>query len=417
MARKSRYQVSESGNGVFQYFNNGVLAQTVLYPARLDEFQITESTSHQWPVRKTNVKRRKQLDSGGNFLTQKCKVTGLKTVHIDTGGSQRFVYNGPLAAYVNNYHPTSADFASVPVPSNSTLDGLGTKAIANSLPTNPLSGMGQFLGELREGLAGMLPDHKIWKDKAHSFQSLARRGVGEHLKAQFGWVPFLKDIITFADVAKNADKHIKQYERNSGRHVRRRFTFPDVVTTVVTNLGTSYGSPSLPSQMYDTPGTLIRTTKTTTKRWFSGAFTYYLPKVETYGDVAKYGEALASKLYGLRVTPSLLWKLTPWSWASDWTNSIGDVIHNWSAFANDGLVMHYGYIMEHQHRETTYALVGLTLRGGEKPALTQTFVTETKVRRKATPYGFGLNPSSFSAKQWSIIGALGISRAPKSLIF
>lgn len=126
-------------------------------------------------------------------------------------------------------------------------------------------------------------------------------------------------------------------------------------------------------------------------------------------------EALANKLFGLRLTPELWWQLSPWSWAADWVGNTGSVLHNLSAFSNDGLVMRYGYVMETVKVVTTYTLVDCVLRTGQKVDSSQTYVQERKQRRRATPFGFGLNPASFSDKQWSIIAALGISRMPRSL--
>jgi len=44
-------------------------------------------------------------------------------------------------------------------------------------------------------------------------------------------------------------------------------------------------------------------------------------------------------------------------------------------------------------------------------------ITSVKQRSVATPFGFGLDPGAFSPKQWSIIAALGFSKAPRSLNF
>jgi hypothetical protein len=170
-------------------------------------------------------------------------------------------------------------------------------------------------------------------------------------------------------------------------------------------------------------GVLTKTTVITTKRWFAGAFTYHLPTIgpDDNGFVktiekAKIAEAQANRLFGLRLTPDLIWKLAPWSWAIGWVSNAGDVIHNWSAFSNDGLVLDYGYLMEHKIQQIQYSLVDVGSSDGTT-SFYQEFRYETKTRRRATPYGFGVNPASFTAKQWGIIAALGISKQPLSLNF
>ena len=164
----------------------------------------------------------------------------------------------------------------------------------------------------------------------------------------------------------------------------------------------------------EAPGKLTRTEQTTIHRWFSGSFTYYLPP-EKAGY--KSFDAYAHRLYGLRLDIDLIWKVAPWTWAADWITNFGDNVRNVAAFSNDGLVMRYGYVMEKTTTVVEYALNGLKLYGQPPLNLKQAFITQTKVRRKATPYGFGLDPGTFTAKQWSIIAALGISKAPRSLNF
>jgi hypothetical protein len=298
------------------------------------------------------------------------------------------------------------------------MNALGTTGIARAIPTNPLSGMGQFLGELRD-----LPKAEVLllaKRKARDFRRLARDGSSDYLNAQFGWIPFVKDLIEFGKVVKHSDERIREYARDSGRVVRRRRHISSDSSTSVTNNGSAYALPSLNVNLQTSPGNKTTTIRTTTDSWFSGAFTYYLPPPsdDFFGiDGHKRAEALLAHLYGLRVTPELVWQLAPWSWGVDWLTNVGDVVHNWSAFQNDGLVMKYGYVMCTQRTTTTYSLTGLTLSRVGKVNLTQFKVETTKQRRKATPYGFGLDPGLFSPRQWSIIAALGISKAPRSLNF
>jgi hypothetical protein len=118
----------------------------------------------------------------------------------------------------------------------------------------------------------------------------------------------------------------------------------------------------------------------------------------------------AKKLLGIIPTPSTLWNLAPWSWATDWFLNTGDVISNLTDWATDGLVMRYGYMMEHTIVRDTYTLTkpGLSSPGVRVQPLT--LVTETKMRRKANPFGFGLTWSGLSPRQTAIAVALGLTR-------
>jgi len=141
----------------------------------------------------------------------------------------------------------------------------------------------------------------------------------------------------------------------------------------------------------------------------SGAFTYHLPD-DTGSGLLGHAES-AIKLLGLDLDPEVLWNLAPWSWATDWYANTGDVIHNISSWSADGLVMKYGYIMEHSVVRDTYRFMGPT--SFKSPVYPQpvTLVTEVKLRRRASPFGFGVSGGALSTRQKAIVAALGISRA------
>jgi hypothetical protein len=353
-------------------------------------------------------------DIGGSFTTQGSTIdSGRRWINLSiTGGGLTRTHVGPIFAWSSNDQKSSSGL--VPPSSQLALQGYGVTGVARALPTNPLSGMGQFLAELRDLPKAPLQE---WKGSAKDFKSLARNGSSEYLNVQFGWVPFVKDLKDFVKVTRNLSENVRNFANNSGQNVRRGSTvFSDSSTTTSLVTNNWNGSPAINSSFIVSSGKLYKTVTTKTHIYFKGAFTYYLP---TKGEKALakliYYERLAHKLYGLRVDPDLLWKIAPWSWAADWIGNIGDNVHNWSAFQNDDLVMRYGYLMEEKSTITTYAGTDLRLKNGDVVSLTQTYTDSVKSRIQATPYGFGLNPSSFSAKQWSIIGALGISQGPRLL--
>lgn len=425
MTLKTRNSASYSGNTSSSTFVGGTPIDVTLSTSFLSDYQEMASASHSWPPTK---KWEKGLDLGGPFLSRrafwKTNPVRVKSTNGPTG-SVWYEFAGDLHAQVSNSVLGPIDLLA-PTASY-LLDAAGTTAIARCLPTNPLSGMGQFLGELRQlptrfTLHTWKPEARKWLDgwrqagrSLNSGRKFSVKAANDWLNLQFGWLPFIKDIIDFAQVSKDYDKIIAQYQRDSGKLIRRRYTFPaengDSESSVYP-FG-RYGDPAPPTFLVRTPGQLVTTTQTTSSRWFSGGFTYYLPTIPILRT-----EALANKLFGLRLTPELLWKLAPWSWAIDWVNNTGDVVHNWSAFSNDGLVMKYGYIMETKTRSTTYTLIGLELEGVQGTLCpSQSYIQQNKARQRATPYGFGLDPGGFSDKQWSIIAALGISKAPRSLNF
>jgi hypothetical protein len=169
----------------------------------------------------------------------------------------------------------------------------------------------------------------------------------------------------------------------------------------------------LPTSWFGATGVVKTETVTTVDRWFSGEFCYYLNLGDSITDKLKRHTAEANKLLGVRLTPELAWNLAPWSWAADWVTNAGDIFHNVSAFQSDGLVMRYGYIMEHTTVIKTMTLSGFSISGsttGSFAPISLRFVKERKVRRGASPWGFGLTDTDFSPRQLAIIAALGITR-------
>jgi hypothetical protein len=142
------------------------------------------------------------------------------------------------------------------------------------------------------------------------------------------------------------------------------------------------------------------------------------------GSKFKRFEQEANYLLGTRLTPEVVWNLAPWSWAADWFGNTGDILRNISYLGADGLVMQYGYIMHHEQAQShmwanTSGWTGFNglgqITNPYLSSLWRTDKSDMKIRRSATPYGFGVDTSSLSTKQWAILAALGISKGPKQL--
>jgi hypothetical protein len=322
-----------------------------------------------------------------------------RTVNHD-GNSNAFTYEGKY--YAETRAVSNSDFPSVPIPSNSELDALGTTAIARTIPTSPLVGLAVTLGEIRsEGIPKL-----IGADLTQERVRRARAAGSEYLNAEFGWFPLLNDVFAFTAAVTDHQQIIDRYVAESGRLLHRAYTFPDQISTT-TSTGTAYPVPASKTGFWNGIGTKTTTTTTTVRQWFEGAFTYHLAPP---GSVLRE-EQIAAKRFGLRITPEVLWNLTPWSWAADWVTNIGDVARNVSAFMNDGLVMPYGYMMkETSIKKTVHNTGAITKYGQHRVSCHQSFTTTRKIRRKATPFGFGLNLTSFTSRQWAILAALGLSK-------
>jgi len=269
----------------------------------------------------------------------------------------------------------------------------------------------------REGLPAML-GAQSWQSRTQSAKDAFASTGGEYLNVQFGWKPLVSDITAAMKVMADFDKLYKQAIRDSGRVVRRRYSFPPIRTISETEVVSGLFTPTLvaassrSSLFTNAPagGRVSRIRETTKKQWFSGAFTYHIPDIY-YGSNAWNGSKRAIDLLGLDLNPEVIWNVSPWSWAVDWFASVGDIIHNLNTWSKYGLVLKYGYIMEHSIVSDMYVYSGPTgFKTAEALPAVVELVTETKLRRRATPFGFGFNMGGLDNTQKAILAALGISR-------
>jgi hypothetical protein len=243
--------------------------------------------------------------------------------------------------------------------SNATLDVWGSKAIAACAPANQVGTALTTIIELyREGLPHLLGS-SLWKDKALK----ARNAGDEYLNLEFGYKPLANDIAQFMSIVVNLNRILKQYERDAGKVVRRRMSFPPErsISSVKIVSGGVITAPSNSALQKKSPsGETHRVREIITKRWFSGAFTYYIPSQYRERDGSVNHAKLVERFLGLELTPDVVWELAPWSWAVDWFTNAGAIISNLTSWARDGQVLKYGYIMEHFVCRDTYLYIGDT---------------------------------------------------------
>jgi hypothetical protein len=396
--------------GAYWFGTNGVNTHFA------DSRQVTIDETHEWPARK---KGRTTRDVGGPFTSTKVSVTAdwdlSKSFTIGRTGNNGVLFTGQvLPTFVQqdwDRLDPSKDEALYTYWADSHgvgyLEGLGARAISSTIPTNPHADAAVGVAELmREGFPSLIGS-QLFKDKLSFFRNLG----SEYLNYEFGWKPFISDLLSIASSIDESEKLLSQLARDSGRNVRRRMSFPTDRETTYTRDSLSFRCDAPSSVLSHSGRTLV--TETYHKSWFSGCYTYHY-------DPADLSEASriatqARILLGIRIDPEVLWNLTPWSWLVDWFVNLGPVLHNLSAFGQDGLVLRYGYLMHHHTRRTTEThhkvvqpMGGNFLDGTVSAA----FRLESKRRIKATPYGFGLTFSSFTLRQWAILASLGITLKP-----
>jgi hypothetical protein len=354
-------------------------------------------------------------DVGGDFTSTRrwCQVDDGQRHHFDAqgmdpGGTWRHqIYDGPVLSITPHNNLFTEN-------SLGNLTTLGATAISRCKPTNNISNLSTDFVELYQGGLPSFWGSHLWKDRTN----IARGAGNEYLNQEFGWLPLVSDIRNASYALANADRLMNDYESRSGHEVRRRYEFP-LVDTRTTEVQSAAADPIVfgfnPQQLLiDSSKSrypIYKTTRSYRRTWFSGAFTYHLPT--DYFSRTWLGEKAreASYLFGIELTPEVVWNATPWTWAIDWFSNAGDVVSNLSDWATDGLVMRYGYIMEHSFTSVTYFSTASRFKPlGQVRPTSVTACVESKRRMKASPFGFGVSWNSFSPRQLAIAAALGIVR-------
>lgn len=395
---------------------------TVLQPQDVTIYsrQITSSEGHAWP------KGRGVRDEGGPFDTLKLEyrnsvlddsalVPDLKWVEVGpyidaayefrwsgtpvidgAGLTGHFTLDGQTDDYYQSFVPSDPYGA---------VEGRGSELMSGAIPTNPVLDGSVALAELfREGLPSIVGG-TLLKDRVGFLRGLG----GEYLNYEFGWKPLVSDLKNAAKAVIDSSSVLAQLERDSGRNVRRRRYLPITRTAELLSKTTVYPRGSN-SRFWRGAPWYRRTETIERSTWFSGCFTYYYePSLQS--EVERI-VTQARLLYGIELTPEVVWNLTPWSWLIDWVTNVGPVLHNLSAFQSDQLVLRYGYVMEKTSR--TYSQVtnytDLTVPGRWPSVIKEEYSGIRKIRRAATPYGFGMDTGMFDTRQWAILTALGITR-------
>lgn len=388
---------------VFPIFDSDFYSSGSIYST-----QVTESEGHQiGRLRSSNE------DIGGEFFSSKCEYSD-NCPHVKLWAGvphDSYFFEGKLYPFAFKFDTPVEQAIALDRSDVNLIDALGTTAISRVVPTNPVAGLAVTLGELREGLPKIIGSSFLKK----GIRSVPKKVGGEYLNYQFGWAPLISDMKKLINASVKADAIWAQFERDSGKRVRRRYNFPKAIEIVQNDVVSAQPAAAghlngLLWQGFNMDFDLYRQIQIERERWFSGAFTYFAEIPKDSKDQWKRDMQRLRKLYGLEITPEVIWNLTPWSWAADWFANTGDIMANMSRFSQDGLVMPYGYMMEKSVKTATYRMRNVTPVGRNIPDLTQVFTHTVKYRRKATPFGFGLNEGTFSPFQWSIIAALGLSR-------
>lgn len=369
---------------------------------------------------------------GGPFNKWQFDTTGLiMSEPVELLGQSGYLQSKYVGSFINTYAPTAAGlmpWSTYRVPGISPTSPLGVNAWGDVSsygatawkkfrPGRPGAEAGVFFGEISETPRMLRSTAKFFRDLftdkfGRNPRGRAKLAADSWLTYQFGWVPFISDLRAFYKTWKKADKIMQFLIRNNGQWLKREgaVAFNSDSTLVSYQGPSSWGNlyPNLgsPFTMTNAAGSQTVTRVSSQKVWFEGRFKYYIPNVET----VVWSRKATAQLYGLYPNPALLWELIPWSWLVDWFSNVGDVMSNLDTGLAQNLVAKYAYVMGTTQNHFDVVNKCRLANGQELNYVWTTDLTR-KVRTEANPFGFGLTWEGLTPRQWSILGALGLSRA------
>jgi len=435
-----------------KYFGSNITLGTYSSP-----YQILESTRDDVHNRTTNVKGF-SWSGGGPFLNIKVdmrqsnkigafgqRTSGSGTYNIPGYGQVPLRYTGgyanptfpgdPYESSYNDYKKVLGTSYFVPnitswgpeawARSAPKLEhGSGFTALSESKDVGPmLATSAKGFSQLWETLGGKTLFKKAGKsglDWKHPQLGIMAPGkISDHyVNHQFGWAPFVSDVQGFIKNNMDFAEYYKRLKRDNGqwKHVRR--TLLDSVERTKLSSGTGwYVEPSgyVHQNLFCRPGaakfevweekyTLVTT---------SGEFRYYIPDQDmnypnNYPGLSELYAWLT--MQGLRISPSSVWRATPWTWLIDWQFHIGRNLDRVTEALYDGVVCKYLYLMHHTIRRVVLYQT-LPFNDGDVLA---TYARNIEVKQRiaaGSPFGFDSPWETLTPWRLSILGALGISRA------
>lgn len=252
----------------------------------------------------------------------------------------------------------------------------------------------------------------------------------QFLNLQFGWKPFIKDINQILANVINYTDRIRRLAEENGQWIRRRATLVNNESSVMTNSGTGvktypgnvlggvdwtlFYDPVVP---YTEPHWEVWEDKVTFATCV-GQFRYWLPEFSG-GDfdsdsfMNRVNTARRTlDLFGLRPSPSNIYKAIPWSWLVDWFTGIGRSIQAMQDQVLDQMAAKYMSLSHHVVTTQRFRqFMPFTTQNGGMKIFEFSQSCDVKQRVMAdSPFGFYLDYGDLSPNQLAILGALGLSK-------
>jgi hypothetical protein len=174
------------------------------------------------------------------------------------------------------------------------------------------------------------------------------------LSLEYGWKPFVKDLVKFADLQNQITGRVRELKALQRSGIRRK-------RTIFRGSATSSKTVSLST----TNGFILDADLTTTTQRHVWGFCKWNPTANSLGDVPTGYMvdivALASVL-SLYPDPSVIYEYIPFSWLLDWCSNVGDYLH-----ASRNIVGASPSHVQLMYEDTTEQKVRLRVSGSISP--------------------------------------------------
>lgn len=262
--------------------------------------------------------------------------------------------------------------------------------LARSNPSKPIVDVPVFIGELRE-----LPE--LFLIRGRKLLDLLAEG---NLSYQFGWKPFISDLMGLLDFQSHLDTraaYLSKLYQKGGMSFTTKKDKSEYETPW------SYLSSNMSAWCWGEEKSYART-----ERWYS---VKWVPEEDVRNHIRPLSEirqkAFRSML-GLEVSLSSAWELLPWSWLIDWFSDAGSYL---TARRNAaGFVPGQCFTMTHSYRIRWRRPTTWSARPNwpEKPVFVTGYVSEeSKVRTLGSVSPVTIRVPILSFRQWGILASIG----------
>ncbi len=242
-----------------------------------------------------------------------------------------------------------------------------------------------------------------------------------HIAMQFGWKPFLNDLVTFRNLHQKAEKKLNWLIRHNGRPIRVRREFENTEESF-TDTYSSGSCTSMNNGLFEVGLAEVSEVHTISKKlWASARVRYWLPNYFFDGS-GKWGpfDRNLSRVKGAYISPETVYKAIPWSWLLDWFSNVGDVLGNMQSDLESRYASDYFYVMgSYEHTCVRSATPTLYTPDGTFPVFLSTKRSvKQKERYAGNPFSqvdlnFDMNFNALNSTQRAILASLGFIRASR----